>query len=270
MHPVLFQFGSTVIPSYLVMLVLATCALVWLSTALAERNSVPRHHMAFLMLATYAAGLLGARLLFVVEHHWLYADPVRAGLSPVPGGFASHGALLFGALAGILYARRFRLPLGNVADSVILGLCAFGILARLGCFLAGCCYGRPTSLPSGVVFPESSEAAARWGFGVPLHPTQLYEAGYLGCLAALLFLIQKRQPVPGQQLAWLALGYSVARFLNEFARGDSLLEFWSLTPPQWMSIVLVGISLAWLGHRKGRRAYPSWIDNPPPLVSRLI
>ncbi len=250
MTPILFQGEGFVIPAYPVMLALGTCALVWLSTLAAERNGLPRHHMALLLVGAYVAGLGGARLLFVVEHYWLYADPVKAAFSPFPGGFASHGSFFFGTAAAILYAKRFRLPLGKVADSAAIGLCVFGALMRLGCFLGSCCYGRPTQLPWGVIFPQGSEPATRWGFGVPVHPTQLYEAGYLIGIAALLLLMEKRYRFAGEKFLWLVLAYSVARFLNEFVRGDSLLEFWSLTPPQWMSLAIIVTALGSMNFAK--------------------
>jgi len=206
--------------------------------------------MALLSVMLYAAGLVGARLLFVVEHYWLYPNPLQAALSPFPGGFASHGSFLLATLAAILYAKWFQLPLGKVGDSTAIGLCLFGALMRLGCFLGGCCYGRPTSLPWGVVFPQGSEPAARWGFGVPIHPTQLYEAGYLIGIGVLLFLSEKQQKFAGEKFLLLVLTYSVARFLNEFVRGDSLLEFWGLSPAQWMSLAMVVISLGLMEYGK--------------------
>lgn len=248
MKPILFEFGSLVAPSYVTMLVLGACVFVWLGTVTAERKSLPRHHMAVLLVGVYAAGLIGARIVFVLEHHWLYANPLQAALSPFAGGFASRGGFFLATLAAILYARWFRLPLGKVVDSTAIGLCLFGALIRLGCFFGGCCYGHPTGLPWGVIFPQGSEAAVRWGFGVPIHPTQLYEAGYLICLAGLLFLLEKRFKFAGEKFLWLVLAYSGARFLNEFVRGDSLLEFWALTAPQWMSLALVVVSLGLMNY----------------------
>jgi phosphatidylglycerol:prolipoprotein diacylglycerol transferase len=241
--PILFGFESFAIPSYLALLVLGTCVLVWLSTLTAGRHSLPQYHVACLLSVAYAAGLLGARLLFVLENHSRLSSVARPVLSPVPGGFASHGAFLLAVPVAVLYASWFQLPLGKIVDSTAIGLCMFGALARLGCFLGGCCYGRPTSLPWGFVFPQGSDPAARWGFGVPVHPTQLYEAGYLTLIAVLLLLMEKRTGFDGEKFVWLVFAYSGARFLNEFVRGDSLLQFWGLSPPQWISLVLAILSL---------------------------
>ena len=243
MKPILFEFRNFAVPSYLVMLVGGICVLIWRSTRAAERYSLPRYHVAVLLSVAYVAGLLGARLLFVIEHHGVISNPWRAILSPIPGGFASHGAFLLAIPVGLLYATWFRLPPQKLADSTVIGLCFFGALARLGCFLAGCCYGHPTSLPWGVVFPQDSDPAVRWGFGVPIHPTQLYEAGYLVLIAGLLFLLEKRYQFAGEKFLWLVLAYSAARFLNEFARGDSRVQIWSLTPPQWISLALLALCL---------------------------
>lgn len=249
------------------MIVLAACILIWLSTVEAGRKSLPRYHVAFLLTVAYVAGLIGARLLFVLEHYSAYANPMEVALSPVPGGFAMHGGFFFATLVAFLYARWFRLPLGKVVDSTVIGLCLFGTLARLGCFLSGCCYGRPNLLPWGVVFPQGSEAAARWGFGVPVHPTQIYEAGYLICIAILFSLNEKHHKFAGEKFLWLVLAYSAARFLNEFVRGDPRPEFWNLNAPQWMSLALVAISLGWMGIVRGSVAIP-WRPSRRPLAWR--
>ena len=250
MQPILFRWGDLVIPSYVAMLALGAAVLFWVTTATAERHSLYRGHMALLLTAAYLTGLIGARILFVLEHYSLYANPMEAFLSPIPGGLASYGGLLSGCLVAVAYSMLFRLPLGKVVDSAAIGLCLFGVSARLGCFLAGCCYGRPTGLPWAVLYPPNADAAARWGGGVPIHPAPLYEAGYLLGIAALLPFAEKRFRFPGGKFLCLVAAYSAARFLNELVRGDSLLRFWSLTPPQWISLALLAAALGFLAWRR--------------------
>jgi len=135
-----------------------------------------------------------------------------------------------------------RLSPGAGADASVIGICVMGCLGRLGCFLAGCCYGRPTSLPWGVVFPETSEAASRWGFGVPVHPTQIYEVVYLLAIAVVLGATRFQKRFEGEVFLKLVLFYSVARFLSDFLRGDSLDSIWGRGPASWMSLALILIS----------------------------
>lgn len=272
MRPVLFQFGSLDIPAYLVMLCLGLCALIWVSTTMGASNSLPRQYMVLFIISLYGFGVIGARLFFVLEHLGLYANPLRAILSPYPGGFASYGAFIAASLAAILYARMLQLPLPKLADSSSVGLCLFGAFARLGCFFAGCCYGHPTSLSLGVLFPQGSKAAERWGFGVHVHPAQLYEAGCLIAIAMLLCLARKRYMFPGEQFLWLVSFYTAARFLNDFLRGDSL-HIHGLTPAQWMSLPLLSISAGYLfvrqmAHSKARVEVPPCSSAREPLDSK--
>lgn len=256
MSPVLIRFGDIAIPSYLGMFAIGACAFLWLSTRAAERNTIPQHRMAPFLFAIYAAGLVGARLLFVLEHHRFYGSLFQAATSSFPGGFASHGGLILATFAALLCAPLFHIPPARAADSAALGLCALGVSIRVGCFLGGCCFGRPTNLPWGVTFPAGSPAALRFGLGVAVHPTQLYEAGYLIALAAgLIFGARNNEfRFHGEKFLWLALGYSAARFLNEFLRGDSLQEFSGLAPAQWMSLTIVATAIVLMeyGKRKGR------------------
>lgn len=253
MKPILLQIGDVTVPSYLVLLVAGACLFVWVSLALAEREGLPRTQVAVVLGAVYVAALLGSRLLFVLEHPRLAADL----LNPLPGGYASQGGLVLALAVGTLLIRGFRLPWGAVADSIVPGLAILGFLGRLGCFLGGCCYGRPTTLPWGVVFPAGSEATARWGSGVPLHPVQLYEAAAFVGLAGLYAWIRKRRAFAGQAFLWALLAYSATRFTNELFRGDPRDRLAGLTAPQWLGLLLILLSFYILRRMKGREGSAS-------------
>lgn len=246
MKPVLFQFGSWQVASYPAMLAVGACLLVWLAVRTAGRDLLPCRHVALLLVTAFYAGLAGARALFVLEHGAKLAEPLSALLSPVPGGLASSGGLIVGCLAAAVYCRLVRLPFVRAADSAAVGLCLFGVSARLGCFLAGCCHGKPAPEALGVIFPLGSPASARWGAGIAVHPAQLYEAAGLIAVAVLLHLRHGRRGFAGEQFLLLAAAYSAIRFLNDFLRGDTTLTMMGLTLPQWISLAALLLSLALL------------------------
>lgn len=239
MKPILLDGDVLSLPSYAALLSLGIAVLLWLGPSTARREGMAAGRVAALLGLLFVLGLAGARGLFVVEHHRVLANPWSAALSLAPGGLASHGAFLLAIPAGFVLARRFGLSPGAVGDCTAVGICLMGALGRLGCFLAGCCYGRPTSLPWGVVFPETTEAAARWGSGAPLHPTQLYEAAYFVAIAGLLRAIRPHKRFDGEVFLDLVLFYSVARLFADVFRGDSLDSIAGHGPAFWISLAFI-------------------------------
>ncbi len=251
MRPVLFQVGDLAIPSYLLLLVLGTSVFVYLTLRAAARRGVDVRRAALLLGAVWVAAVIGARLLFVSGQPALRADPLRWIFDPSPGGYAIQGGVVLALSVAVVVARWLRLPLATLAHSAIPGLFVAGAAGRLGCFLAGCCYGRPTEMPWGVTFPQTSEAARSWGAGVALHPTQLYEAGFFVVLAALYAWTTRRvrqrsvseTNTPGAVFVWLLIAFFAFRFVVESFRGDPRAVLWGLTSPQWISLIAVAIAL---------------------------
>ena len=136
------------------------------------------------------------------------------------------GSLLSSAVAGLgaalLYARYYRLPTLPCLDAVSPGVALAIPIMRVGCLGAGCCFGTPTTLAWGIVY-ETSVTASATGvpLGVPLHPSQLYEALAVLVLGAVLMRRDFADASPGTTTAWFVGGYAAVRFLTEFVRGDS-------------------------------------------------
>ena len=133
-----------------------------------------------------------------------------------------YGGLILAVVVALWYIRRVGLPLWTTCDVFAPGIALGHVVGRFGCFFAGCCYGKPTTLPWGITFTDPF-AAANVGtpLNVPLHPTQLYEAG-----AELLILMRparterKGRPFPGRTFWLYMLLYAVSRFVIEIFRGD--------------------------------------------------
>jgi phosphatidylglycerol:prolipoprotein diacylglycerol transferase len=190
------------------------------------------------------------------------------------GGLVFYGGFIGAALAGAVYMRRHRMRFFEYADTLIPSLAIGHFLGRLGCFAAGCCWGRIAhgSFPWLVSFPKGSLAYEAFaaapdahahlladGSGtLPLHPTQLYEAfGELGLFVLLAFVIRPRKRFDGQILASWLLGYSVLRAAIEAFRGDVARGvFAGLGVGAWtsMAIFVAGL-LVWVSARRGAHAH---------------
>jgi phosphatidylglycerol---prolipoprotein diacylglyceryl transferase len=287
MRPELLHLFGLAVPSYGAAISAGFVLGVLLGVRAAGRQGLSESRLLDIALILLGASFLGARLLFVAANIRVYAALCFAGadggaaarraariladcaraLHPTEGGFAFQGGLLLSALAVLLYTRRHRMGFLRVAD-LLAPLGALGhAFGRLGCFLAGCCYGRPTSSPLGVPFPRGSLAhlefleAGRLAGPLaaatpPLHPTQLYEAGLLVLLYFLLLAEGPRKRFHGQLLVdYLLLG-SAARFGIEFLRGDPDRGIGFLGPlslPQVIAL-LVALAAAALRVHLSRRA----------------
>jgi phosphatidylglycerol:prolipoprotein diacylglycerol transferase len=213
-------------------------------------------------------GILGAKLYYMLLNFpLLIRDP--ASLIFARGGLVWYGGFLGGLGLVIWQIRRKGLPLAQQADMIAPGLAlAYGV-GRIGCFLVGDDWGRPTGSWVGIAFPNGSpptrvdiierefgiqvdpELVARFGDIVPVHPTQLYEVGL--SLLIFLFLWSIRQHRHGKGwlfMAWLALA-GIERFLVEFFRAKDDRFFGFLTLAQVISLALVMVGLVWLFKLRG-------------------
>ncbi len=155
-------------------------------------------------------------------------------------GLAFYGGFLLAAPVGLWYAQRKRLGLLRIAD-LCSPVVAYGLFfGRMGCFLNGCCYGRPTDLPWGVDFPTLPGHAH-------VHPTQLYESiGCLGIFALLYWVVRPRKQRHGDVFAAFLVLYGTLRFLLEFLRDDERGALIGLSTSQWIGIPLIVWGVFWL------------------------
>ncbi len=251
MHPVLLQWGPLTLRSYGVMVALGVLlAAWWVRRAFAQRR-LPDDLFYDLLIGTIAAGVVGARLMYVLLNWSTYRTNLSATVMIwVDGGLSFHGAVAGGILVGWWLCRRYRVPFWRVADAVAPALALGHAFGRFGCFLNGCCYGIPTTMPWGVRFFNPALRVDT----LPSHPTQLYEAAGLLVLFALLSRYSRQPPYEGAVFIWWVIFYSVLRFVVEFWRaGATALVVNGLTQAQWLSLVLFAIALAYHRWRRGKR-----------------
>jgi phosphatidylglycerol:prolipoprotein diacylglycerol transferase len=249
MHPVLFDFHGLTIYSYGVLL--AASYLLGLQFALvrARRRGLDGQRVMDLGIWIIVSALVGAKLLlFIVDFKQFTSNP-RDLLGLARSGGVFYGGLIAAVTVALIYLRRHRLPLWTTTDVFAPGIALGHVVGRMGCLLAGCCFGKPTDVPWAITFTDPA-AAANVGtpLGVPLHPTQLYEA--VAELLILVFLLvweRRGHGFPGRTFWSYMLLYGVSRFVIEFYRGDSRgMVFDALSTSQFVSVILVPLAIVML------------------------
>ncbi|MEN6549075.1 MAG: prolipoprotein diacylglyceryl transferase [Armatimonadia bacterium] len=240
------RFAPVEIKSWGTMLVLAFAAgTVWLAKWGDKRVIKPPEALDLALFCLIGA-IIGARLIFVALDWDQYAQNPGHLLNVWEGGLSFHGGLLGAILAGLLFARLRKINFWALADEVCPGIAIGYAIARIGCFLNGCCHGHPCNLPWAMVFPHG-EINDR-----PVHPTQLYAMAASLVIFAILVKLRGKFPRAGHLFgAYLAL-YSIQRYLLEMTRAGAtgkLLLPW-LTVGQLASVliflvVVVIMALTW-------------------------
>ena len=196
MHPEILRWGLLRITSYGLLLALAFVVGTWLALREARRLRLDEDRVVSLVLIVLVAGVLGARALYVLEHIEDFRGSYLGVLTLWQGGLTLYGGIAGGIVAGLLAAPYLRLPRWTTADALAPSIALGTAFGRVGCFLNGCCYGRPTDRPWGVVFPSDSFAGLAYG-AQPVHPAQLYfSAAGLGVFL-LAWGLRRRPRVPG-------------------------------------------------------------------------
>jgi phosphatidylglycerol:prolipoprotein diacylglycerol transferase len=257
-HPVILKLGPLTFHSYGVMIAISFAIGTVLAVRRAEARGIPGEKITDLALVVLVSSLIGARILYVIPHWPEFAGEPLGVVRIWEGGLTLYGGVILAVLASYAFVRRQRLPWARVADSVAVPL-ALGLgIARIGCFLNGCCHGRPTSGPFGIVFPAGSVAGDAFS-GAAVLPTQLLESAFGFVLLGAIHLIERSKPRDGVSILVVLVGYAAFRFLLDFARfyEEAMVVTvggLALSVNQIVSLVgVVGGVLAYLKIRGGRR-----------------
>ncbi len=169
-------------------------------------------------------GIIGSKVLYIINEWGSTYQSISDifSLSTLQAGGVFSGGLVLALIVAIWYLRKHHIRFLTAADVIAPGLALGHAIGRLGCFSAGCCYGKPTSLPWGVIFTSPiANAISDTPLGVRLHPTQLYES--LAELAnfAILYWLATRKKFEGQVIGLYLFLYGIERFVIEFYRGDA-------------------------------------------------
>ncbi len=226
MHPILIHLGKLQIRSYGFMLALSFLIGIWLASRRARKAGVDSQKILDLSVIIILAAVVGSRLLYVLYHLDQYSNPLDM-FALWQGGATFYGGFILATLASYWWVQKNKIPFLLMADimapSIALGL----VFTRIGCFLSGCCYGKPTTHAWGIVFPPDSPAgsaamqlAQQEGLDhVALHPTQLYSSLFEGLVIfTLLLVLEPRLQKRGAMFGMLCVLYAIARFTIDFFR----------------------------------------------------
>jgi phosphatidylglycerol:prolipoprotein diacylglycerol transferase len=240
MRSVLFELFGIPIHSYGLMMVVGFGLGLWRLVRTGKRRKIAPERMYDLALVVLLSGIIGARLVFIALNP--DTESFREFFAVWNGGLSFHGGVLFALVGGLVYTHLAKLSFWECADLVAPSVAIGYAFTRIGCFLNGCCYGAPTSLPWGVRFHEHGIVTP------PSHPTQIYAA--LASLAIFLLLTRLERlnrPSGFVFVSYLGL-YSVYRFLIEFLRKGYSAQVWfgGITQAQGASIALFLLCVAGL------------------------
>lgn len=262
MHPVIVEIGWFSVYSFGFMLAISFLAGIYISTHRAKSFGIDPQHVLDLSVWLIVAGVVGSRLLYVVFHLGEYNSFLDI-FALWQGGATLFGGFLLAIFAAYVYTKKRNINFLSMCD-VLSPAFALGIMVtRVGCYMSGCCYGKETSLPFGVIFPPDSAAgvycrqlATTPGEAVTLHPSQLYASTYGFVIFLILMLARKKLKKNGATLGAFLAMYGVCRFGLDFSRyyEPNMRMLFDLTLNQWISVGLVIFGLFLLFRKTTARA----------------
>ena len=254
MLPQLLKFGDFFVPTYGLLVTSAFLLALWIATRLASGAGLDKEAVLNLGIYCGLAGILGAKLLMILVDLRYYTRNPRElfSLATLQAGGVFYGGLILALVIAFVYMRRKGLPVLATADAFAPAVAAGHAIGRVGCLAAGCCWGKECQRPWAVTF-TNPVAHQLFGtpLGIPLHPTQLYEAGTEALTFVLLYRLFRRAHRPGAIIGLYLVLYGCARFVIEFFRAPEGTNPFGgpLTGAQWISVALVPLG-AWLVVRK--------------------
>ena len=263
MYPQLIHFGRFFLPTYGVLVSLGVLIGLWISVRNSARLGINPDRAWDLGILIVLCGIVGAKVLYIINDWSHYsANPSDIfSVNTLQAGGVFSGGLLAALLAAAWYMRRHKMPALRTMDAFAPGLALGHAIGRVGCFTAGCCYGKPTQHAWGVTFTNVfANVNAGTPLHVPLEPTQLFEAAVELANFFFLMWLLKRRKFDGQVFGAFLILYGVARFFLEYLRDDpgrGSVFGGAMTGTQLIAIGLVigGGLIWWL--RSGAKMMPA-------------
>lgn len=249
MFPILIKLGPLTIRTYGFFVAVGLFVALQYILYKSKKEGIPEDAMFDLTLYSIVGGLIGARLTYVAFNFNLYSKNLWDILKIWEGGLVFYGGFIIGTISGLLYIFYHKeLKIWTIADILAPAISIGHFFGRIGCFFAGCCYGKPTDLPWAVVFKNPQCLAP---INVPIHPVQLYEA-FLNLVIFIILVAYDRKKHPtGLVFALYLFLYALVRFMLEFLRGDDRGGFFiGLSPSQLLAIIAIITSVIIFYFRK--------------------
>src|SRR5471030_2065776 len=250
MYPRLFELGPVTVYTYGVLLAAAYLFGLKLAMVRAKARGLDANRVLDLGIYIIISALIGAKLLLLITDFRAFTANPRELLTLARSGGVFYGGLILAVAVALIYIRRIGLPLWTTCDVFAPGIALGHVVGRFGCLFAGCCFGKQVAMPHWwtVTFTDPF-ALANVGtpLGIPLYPTQIFEAGAeLLILGVLLWTERKGKPFAGRTFWLYMLLYAISRFIIEFYRGDERGNVGMFSTSQFISILLAPLAIAML------------------------
>ena len=245
MYNDILTIGPFTVRGYGLMIAIGVLVALFVGEARAKKKGLNFELIYPITFVCVVFGFLGAKLLFcIVEWKTFFKDPLSVLSS---NGFVVYGGIILGIIAAYVYIRRKKLKFWDYFDIVLPSVAICQGFGRIGCFLAGCCYGKAMDAWYGIAFHSSNFAPN----GVKMIPTQLISAAGMFVIAAVLMLYAKKNPKSGCVGAMYLILYSIGRFAVEFLRSDHRGAVGIFSTSQFISLLMVVIGVVLFVMRKG-------------------
>lgn len=253
--PFISFFGIT-LPMYGVMIVLGASIGLIVAVYKPVYPDLPRQDITFSAFYAAIGVFVGAKLLYlatllplVIRNFQRIKWNLLIANELISGGFVFYGGLIGAVIMIFIYSKKFKLPFLKLTENMIPSVPLIHAVGRIGCFCAGCCYGRPMDPPFGVHFHIDSVAP----HDISFFPVQLVESFINLIIFIVVFAYSRKQRRGGQIIGLYLLMYSIARFILEFFRADSIRgAFLGISTSQWISILLLPISIILISGKFGK------------------
>ena len=249
MYPYLLPdfFGHTV-PMYGVMTALGYLAAILYCLQNRDRLALNKEKLLDIIFYLILGALIGGKLFFILFNHDAFS--ASTFIEKLRYGFVFFGGLIGAGAAGLWAVRKNKIPFFKAADFFAPAVALGHSIGRIGCFLAGCCYGKEAPRYLGVRFTDPDSLVPQHLHGHALYPVQLIEAVLVFMLFLILNRLAKKPQKEGNLTAVYVLGYSLIRFLTEFMRADDRGGFFlGLSPSQIIALILAAATAAFLAKR---------------------
>jgi phosphatidylglycerol:prolipoprotein diacylglycerol transferase len=221
MHPILFKLGPLTLHSYGFFMALGVGLALWFLYRQAKAQSLDAARLLDAAFYIMIVALLGAKIVLLAGNFSYYLSNPKELLWIARSGGVFQGGLAFGLVFALWYFRRKKMPTWKIADIVAPALALGHGFGRIGCFMAGCCYGKECAAPWAVTFhDEYAHNLTNIPLNQALHPVQLYESALNFLNFVVLFFILRKKKFDGAVFPFYIINYSIIRYFTEFFRGD--------------------------------------------------
>ncbi len=252
MHPILLELGRFKIYSYGFMLALSFFVGILLAAKRAEKQGLKSDLIYDLSIILILGAVIGSRGLYILTH----LDHFHGLMDIIAlwqGGATYYGGMILAVAGAMVFLRIKGVSFLKVADICSLSVALGVFLTRIGCFLSGCCFGKPTECSLGMIYPAGSPAGNTYS-GIHIHPTQLYSSFYGLVIFLALLVLEKKKGFDGYTFGFMLILYGIARFVVDFFRfyEDSAIVWHGFIDNQLISVVVIvgGLVLLFVQGRK--------------------